>query len=59
MEFYLYQMKIKDHLHDYNELLLKNVHVLEEELVSNKYKKHIQMNLFSSFDLTILMIRKI
>jgi hypothetical protein len=38
MEFYLYQMKIKDHLHDYNELLLKNVHVLEEELVSNKYK---------------------
>jgi len=36
MEFYLYQMKIEDHLHDYNELLLMNVHVLEEELVSNE-----------------------
>jgi hypothetical protein len=36
MELYLYRKRIKDHLHGYNELLLMNVHVLEEELVSNE-----------------------
>ena len=36
MEFYPFRMRREDHLRDYNELLLKNVRVLEEELVSRK-----------------------